>query len=99
MAGYMLVLSDLDADRSWIADYIADVPRMIAAHGGEYVAVGNDVAVLEGTIACPDAVTLFKFPSVARIREFMDSDEYQPFKKMRQKWSTANILVFETPEA
>jgi uncharacterized protein (DUF1330 family) len=95
MAAYMIVQSHL-RNRDWIENYLKHVPAMIKRHGGVYVTVGQDVKVLEGTADRPDAVSIFKFPSLEAIDNFRNSEEYRPFRELRQQWSDAVILAFES---
>jgi uncharacterized protein (DUF1330 family) len=95
MAAYMIVHSHL-RNRDWIEEYIKYVPAMIERHGGEYVAVGQDVKTLEGRDDRLDAVSVFKFPSLEAINNFSDSEEYRPFKELRQQSSDVVILAFES---
>lgn len=95
MAAYMIVQSKL-LGRDWIEKYLQHVPAMIERHGGEYVAVGQDVKVIEGNVDRPDAVSIFKFPSLEAIETFMNSESYQPFLELRRQWSEAVMLAFES---
>lgn len=95
MAAYMIALTDL-ADTGWIEEYRSAVPAMIARHGGEYVANGLSPELIEGAMPVPDAVTMFRFPSVAAIKAFLASEEYRPYKALRDTGAAARILVFES---
>jgi uncharacterized protein (DUF1330 family) len=83
-------------DPVWVADYLANVPRILRGFGGEYFAVSGPVAQFEGTVPPPHQVALFTFPSLQAIEEFMACDEYRPFKESRLAGATATIVGFET---
>jgi uncharacterized protein (DUF1330 family) len=94
MAGYMIALV-YERDPAWRADYIANVPGMIASYGGSYLAVGGDIAQAEGRFPIPDQAALFKFPSVAAIHDFLGCEAYAPFAAARQGGADTEILIFE----
>ncbi len=95
MAAYMIALTDMH-DPSWIEEYVAAVPAIIAEYGGEYVANGMGPQLLEGAMDLPDSVTVFRFPSLDAIHAFLESEEYQPYIELRKSGSTISILAFES---
>lgn len=95
MAGYMITLTKMNYT-SWIEAYRAAVAPMIARHGGEYLAVGLQPEILEGTIAPLDGVVVFRFPSLEAVRSFINSEEYRPWRELRQGNSDATLLAFES---
>jgi len=94
MTAYMVVSIDVQ-DPSWVADYVANVPAIIASHGGAYAAVSGPVTVLEGTASAPTQLAIFTFPSQDAITAFMKDPAYTPYKEARLKGSTANIFSFD----
>jgi len=82
-------------NRDWLADYVTSVPAILRGYGGEYLAVSKSVRRLEGAGNLPEIIALFSFPSLAKIEEFMSSDEYRPFRDLRQRNADADILIFE----
>jgi len=95
MATYLLVMLNVH-DPAWVEDYIAHVPAILRAHGGEYFAVSNSVKRYEGEGPLPDQVALFTFPSIDAIDTFMACPEYAPYKAARIARATTDILAFET---
>jgi uncharacterized protein (DUF1330 family) len=94
MAGYMIALV-YERDPAWRADYVANVPGIIASFGGSYLAAGGAIAQAEGRFPVPDRAAMFKFPSVAAIQEFLGSEAYAPFARARQDGADTEILFFE----
>ena len=94
MAGYMIALV-YARDTGWMAKYMANVPAIIASHGGCYLGAGGDIEQAEGKIAVPDRAAIFKFPSTAAIREFLACAAYAPFAAARQAGADTEILIFE----
>lgn len=94
MAGYMIVnltFHNLD----WAKDYMANVPAMVRAYGGEYVARSTRVERIEGDAILPDQVVILRFPSIEVIRAFMASPEYAPYRDSRVEATTTEILAIE----
>ena len=95
MAAYMIVnltFHNLD----WAKDYLANVPAMVRAHGGEYLARSKTVEQIEGEGSPPDQVVILTFPSLDAIRTFMQSSEYGPYRKARAAATDTTILAMET---
>ena len=71
-------------DASWRSAYREVVDRLVAKHGGRYVArTTNPWEVLEG--AAPDitGITMIEFPSMAHARACYNDPEYAPTKRLR----------------
>jgi uncharacterized protein (DUF1330 family) len=95
MAAYLVVNMYL-RDVAWVQDYVANVPTIIRKYGGEYFAVSKTLKQYEGAERTPDQVALFTFPSLDAITEFMECEEYRPYKDSRLEQSSATIVGFET---
>jgi uncharacterized protein (DUF1330 family) len=83
-------------DISWRPAYGEVVNKLVAKHGGHYVArTRNPWEVLEG--AAPDIthVTMIEFPSMEHARAWYNDPEYAPLKKLRQAGSRLNFLLVE----
>lgn len=95
MAAHMIAMI-YSNDNSWIAEYGANVPAIIAKYGGSYSFVsGGKVEVAEGDMPAPSGVGTFTFPSRQAIYDFLNSEEYRPYLELRMKHSTCQILVFD----
>ena len=81
-------------DAEGFQEYAKGAPATVAQYGGKYVARGGAITVLEGTWA-PKRLTIIRFESVARAKEWFDSPEYRPFKEIRKRTTKANLLVSE----
>jgi uncharacterized protein (DUF1330 family) len=81
----------------WVPDYLAAVPPIVRRHGGEFVAVAKPGAIerLEGDAPVPQSIVVFRFPSMAAIKGFLDSPEYGPFKDMRIAATDTHFFAFE----
>lgn len=75
-------------------EYRAQVPAVIAAHGGRYLVRGGATEVLEGS-ATPDRQVILEFPDMAALRAFYFSPEYQRLVPIRQRASTGSLVAIE----
>jgi len=75
-------------------EYRRQVPAIIVAHGGRYLARGGATAALEGERPASRLVIL-EFPDMARLRAFYDSPEYRPLRAIRQRASRSTLTAIE----
>jgi uncharacterized protein (DUF1330 family) len=93
MTAYLI--ADLDVtDPMGYEEYKKRTPAIIAAHGGRYLARGGASEVLEGTWQ-PRRSAIIEFPSLAALKAFWDSPEYQPVRAIRERCARSNIVVVE----
>ena len=72
--------------------YKAAVKPMVEAAGGRYLTRDGKVDVLAGDWH-PKRVVIFEWPSQAALDAFLSSEEYQPWKKLRESVTTTRTLV------
>jgi uncharacterized protein (DUF1330 family) len=75
-------------------EYKKRVPPIIAAHGGRYLARGGASEVLEGTWR-PKRSAIIEFASLASMKAFWESPEYQPLREIRERSAKSNLVVIE----
>jgi len=93
MTAYLLVTLTI-RDPSWIADYSAAVPALVARHGGVYLVTADTIERFEGDDPAPDAIVLFTFPSLEAAKAFVADPDYQPWQARRLAGSTGDMLAF-----
>jgi len=93
MAAYIYANVEV-TDAAAYETYRAEVPVLIAAHGGRYLARGGTVTVLEGT-AVPQRQVILEFPDMAHLQAFYRAPEYQRLIAIRQGASTGTLLAIE----
>ena len=76
-------------------DYKKQVVPIVTAFGGEYIARGGALDVIQDELWRPTRMVLLKFPSVAQAQGFLDSPEYAPVKQMRLDNSTGTLVIVE----
>lgn len=72
--------------------YKAAVKPMVEAAGGEYLARDGAFTVVAGDWS-PGRVVIFKWPSKAALEAFMSSEDYQPWKALRESVTTTQSIV------
>ena len=93
MPAYMIV--DVDVrDAARYEDYKREVPALIARHGGEYLVRGGAHEVIEGDWQ-PTRMVMFRFPSRAAIRAFMDDPDYRPLAALRHEIARSRIIAVD----
>ena len=93
MAAYIYAnveVTDLDAYET----YRAEVPALIAAHGGRYLVRGGAVTVLEGP-GVPQRQVILEFPDMGQLQAFYRSPDYQRLIAVRQGASNATLWAIE----
>ena len=75
-------------------EYRRKVPAIIAAHGGRYLVRGGAAELLEGEGALRRQI-LLEFPTLADLRAFYDTPEYQPLKAPRQRAGNGRLVAIE----
>jgi len=72
--------------------YKAAVKPMVEAAGGEYLTRDGKIDVLVGDWH-PKRVVIFRWPSQEALDAFSSSEEYQPWKKLRESVTTTKTLI------
>ena len=93
MAVYVIV--DIHVkDQAAFDDYKRGVPPMISKHGGEYLARGGAIQMLEGDWK-PGRIVLLKFPDQSAVNAFLNDPEYQPLKALRKSAADSQMVSVE----
>lgn len=94
MAGYFIYIRRSVIDEAKNREYTGAVGATLRQFDGELVARGASVETLEGDLQLPP-ITMFRFPSLERLREWYASPEYAPLLQLRLESSTGDFVVFE----
>lgn len=82
-------------DPAKLSRYYREVRPLLAAHGGEILAVsGGDEEVIEGDDG-PAIHSVQTWPSRAAFGEFWDSPEYCTVRELRREACESRIVVIE----
>lgn len=93
MAAYVIVEISI-TDPNEYEEYKKLTPAAIAAYDGRFVVRGGQTASLEGNWQ-PERIVVLEFPSVARAKEWWNSDEYSKAKEIRQRTAHTKMIVVE----
>ena len=93
MAAYVIVEISI-TDPTEYEEYKKLTPAAIAAYDGRFVVRGGQTVSLEGNWQ-PERIVVLEFPSVARAKEWWNSDEYSKAKEIRQRTAHTKMIVVE----
>ena len=93
MTAYVIVDIEVTDPQGYEA-YKKVAPPTVASFGGRYLARGGRTEVLEGDWQ-PRRVVILEFESVARAKEWLNSDEYRPARAQRHRTARSNMIVVE----
>jgi len=93
MTAYVIV--DIEVtDPEGYKEYAKMAPATVTLYGGKYIARGGHNETLEGDWQAKRLVIL-EFPSVEQARNWVDSPEYAPARKLRHQYARSNMVVVE----
>ena len=81
-------------DMALYEQYRAQVPAVIASHGGRYLVRGGAVEKLEGDMNA-QRVVILEFPDMTALRSFYFSPEYAALIAIRQRAATGALVAIE----
>lgn len=95
MAAFLLAdVSTDEMERYQASGYLEAVPEIAAKYGGVYRARGGSMEVLEGDWQ-PKRMVIIEFPTMNDLMTWYNSEEYQPFKKIRQGITRSRLVAVE----
>lgn len=91
---YMLVLGEVYDRPAFGAGYAAKLPPLYDEFGGEYIAIGGGVEVLEGDYA-PKSFVIGRWPSMEAAQAFWNSEGYDALRRARidNGWGDFDVLL------
>jgi len=87
-----LILENEIHDPETYERYKAAARPMVEAAGGEYLTRDGKVETMVGDWN-PQRVVIFKWPDRQALDAFMGSDEYRPWKELRESVTTTKTLI------
>jgi uncharacterized protein (DUF1330 family) len=94
MAAYLIVDIAEIRDEPMYTRYRQQVSPGLSAAGGQYLARGGAIEVLEGDWH-PTRIVLVRFDSAAAARSWWVSNDYAALKHMRQASTTTKMIIVE----
>jgi uncharacterized protein (DUF1330 family) len=91
MPAYVIVNIDIH-DPVTYEEYKKLAPASIAKYGGKYLTRGGATEVLEGNWI-PKRFVILEFESMQHAKEWLNSPEYAPARKLRQQSASTDMIV------
>jgi uncharacterized protein (DUF1330 family) len=92
MSAYLIVDISAIHDEQTYARYRQQVSPGLRDAGGEYLARGGEIAVLEGDWR-PSRIVVVRFESMQAARQWWASPQYEPLRHMRQASTRTNMVL------
>ena len=93
MPAYLIAEVDV-IDRELYDEYRKGVPATVTAHGGRFVVRGGATETLEGGWT-PPRVVILEFPTMAALKQWYGSVEYQPLLALRTRAARSKVIAVE----
>ena len=93
MAAYIIVQANI-TDKEKYKEYLNKVTSIVKKYNGEYLIRGGNYEEMLGNWDYERTVVI-KFPSFKLAKDFHNSLEYEPVKKIREEYSIGNLIIIE----
>jgi len=93
MPAYVIVEVTIHNHKEY-EEYKKLTPGSITAYGGKFVIRGAKTESLEGDWN-PERIVVLEFPTIERAREWYNSEEYAPAKKIRHENAISKMILVE----
>ena len=93
MAAYVIVDISIHDPQEY-EEYKKLTPATLTRYEGKFIARGGKSITLEGGWD-PERIVILEFPSIEKAREWYDSEMYARAKVIRQRASTARMIIIE----
>jgi uncharacterized protein (DUF1330 family) len=93
MSAYLLARVNV-TDMEQYKEYMKLTPAILEKFGGRFIARGGETVVLEGPEE-KNRMVLIEFPSLERVVEFYNSDEYQAAIEVRRNAAIASFIALD----
>lgn len=94
MAAYYLFDNVEVRDPEALARYFPQAAKLVAEHGGRYLAVDAVPEVVEGDAGLT-SVVLMEFPDADSARAWYESDAYRPVRAIRHRAALNNAVLID----
>lgn len=94
MSAYLLVDTKLK-DAEAYEEYKRIAGPIAIKYGGKYLARGGPMKIIDDTLWSPSRLVLIEFPDMETAQKFLDSEEYQPVKLIREANADCTLVLLE----
>ena len=95
---YYSVLDVTPTTDAWIPEYLPTTNRLVAKHGGKYLARTGSHEQLEGDAQAAALRVVMEWPSKEAAEAFMNDPEYAPHLKARTEGSVSRHYLIEAKD-
>jgi uncharacterized protein (DUF1330 family) len=93
MSAYIIVEIEV-TDPVGYEEYKKLAGETVEKYSGKYIVRGGKTEVLEGDWK-PKRIVVLEFPTMARAKEWLNSEEYREPRKMRHRTARTHMLAVE----
>ena len=97
MKGYVVIDTEV-IDAEAYAEFVEQVPAVLAAHGGRFLVRSSDAATIEGDWT-PKRLVILEFDDLEAARGFTDAAYSGALGDLRRRATTSRIVVVEGTDA
>ena len=83
-----------DMERYRLGNHLDVIPDIAARYGGRFRVRSGNMEVLEGGWR-PQRLVMIEFPTMRDLLDFYGSEEYRPFREIRERSADSRILAVE----
>jgi uncharacterized protein (DUF1330 family) len=94
MSVYLVSVCEITNMNDNLKSYAQQSAELIKKYGGSYVVRGPSVEVLEGIQLNNKSLIIAEFPDVASIKAFLEGDDYQAIRHLRDGTGIYDIGIF-----
>lgn len=81
-------------DREKFQQYVDGHTPTVEQFGGRFLVKGYQGEILEGSWP-NNIIVIHEFPSIEQFKTWYESEEYAPWKKLRQESAEVNVILTE----
>ena len=94
MSVYLVSVCEITNMNDNLKSYAQQSAELIKKYGGSYVVRGPSVEVLEGIQLKNKSLIIAEFPDIASIKAFLEGDDYQAIRHLRDGTGVYDIGIF-----
>lgn len=93
MSAYLIANVEVkDSER--IKEYLASSPKILRKFSGRFLVRGGNIFIAEGDWK-PERLVIVEFDTFEDAKNFWNSNEYEPIKKIRQATAKTDMVIVE----
>ena len=93
MSGYIIAQINVKNIENY-QEYLKKVTVIAKKYDGEYIVRAGNFEIMEGVWPFKRNV-IIKFPTIDKAKDFYNSEEYNPVKKIRIENSESNLIIID----